>query len=829
MKRICLLILVIGFHPILFSQDKSEIKLKDLKNIEEIYFHNNTQNFKKIVKRWRQYSDIYKVTVDSKVDSVFLMDILTAVSANKNIEELTVSLSNSQSNILSMFDLSHIKKLRISHSKNINQSVFAQNKALLNQLQAFSWVNNQQPLSSTIFQELKQLKNIELIDTQINFINNSLTQNLSKLAFLNTVSVSYINEGNLADISQIKSLQSITLVNIERYKPNVNFFELQNEFETNNHALIDHKTSFKILYANNDETCSENEKNKVINQFGFSDFVQQSKVIENQRIESKNTIKNRESNSPTSVPYKDAFKRPIESLKIDPQSLSINGFKDTVLKFENGTTISIPNQCFVNSKGESVENGITLVYREMNNPISIFASGIPMTTTIDGKKETLTSGGMFEIRAFSGQEELQVKEGKKIEIELASIDDNKPYNFYEFDTNDNEWKDLKKDIIPTPLDTQIVEWNRGANIQLVNSVYTYVSPNLFDTSSFESRFNDLDYFYLCDKEFVKKRVSYQNGLYKDNKKIKNHGIYNTAFVRKKNLVKFVSIPREKRDSFTALRMQFNTPLMQLYFPELIHFNNITFYNNEFSKYRKFKEHYFKNKMYSDLKIEYTKGDDFCVVLLKEKREIVRLILYFYDEDVVKESKKNIYKKNFYRAYSKYNKKRNERAYSFNSLLRFDYLMSLRGSSKTRLDTLNDSIVNKTVMWLKPVNAKRRIELIKTGLYNVDVKYEYVQSKVYELTLYDNDNNPLVFETIYVFDENANTYFKFDNQKVVLQPESLMGIIATTVSGAIYYINKNDIPNIDFNADKVPVKMNKNNTLINSLEKAIKLFISKKMD
>jgi hypothetical protein len=379
------------------------------------------------------------------------------------------------------------------------------------------------------------------------------------------------------------------------------------------------------------------------------------------------------------------------------------------------------------------------------------------------------------------------------------------------------------------LNKPIVEQNKSANIQLVNSVYTYVSPNLFDTSSFENRFNDLDYYNLCDKEFVNKRVSYQNGLYRDNKKIKNFGIYNTIFVRKKNLVKFVSIPREKRDSFTALRMQFNTLQMQLYFPELIHFNNITFYNNEFSKYRKFKEHYFKNKMYSDLKIEYTKGDDFCVVLLKEKREIVRLILYFYDEDVIKESKKNIYKKNFYRAYSKYNKKRNERAYSFNSKLRFDYLMSLRGSSKTRLDTLSDSIVNKTVMWLKPVNAKRRAELIKTGLYNVDVKFEYVQSKVYELTLYDNDNNPLVFETIYVFDENANTYFKFDNQKVVLQPESLMGIIATTVSGAIYYINKNDLPNIDFKADNVPVKMNKNTSVIDSFEKAIKLFISRKLD
>ena len=106
-------------------------------------------------------------------------------------------------------------------------------------------------------------------------------------------------------------------------------------------------------------------------------------------------------------------------------------------------------------------------------------------------------------------------------------------------------------------------------------------------------------------------------------------------------------------------------------------------------------------------------------------------------------------------------------------------MSLRGTSKTRLDTLNDSVVNKTVMWLKPVNAKRRIELIKTGLYNVDVKYEYVQSKVYELTLYDNDNNPLVFETIYVFDENANTYFKFENQKVVKFEETADIILLKT--------------------------------------------------
>jgi hypothetical protein len=50
-----------------------------------------------------------------------------------------------------------------------------------------------------------------------------------------------------------------------------------------------------------------------------------------------------------------------------------------------------------------------------------------------------------------------------------------------------------------------------------------------------------------------------------------------------------------------------------------------------------------------------------------------------------------------------------------------------------------------------------------------------------------------------------------------------------VSGAIYYINKNDIPNIDFKADKVPVKMNKNTSVIDSFEKAIKLFISRKLD
>src|SRR5690606_33019326 len=136
--------------------------------------------------------------------------------------------------------------------------------------------------------------------------------------------------------------------------------------------------------------------------------------------------------------FKSYFKSPIETLQILPLYLPINNTKDTVLKFENGTNISIPNNCFVNSKGEVVENGVTLLYREFNNPLSIFASGIPMKSTIDGKTETLTSGGMFEIRAFKNNEELQIKEGKKIEIELASIDDNKPYNFYEFDTSTNE-------------------------------------------------------------------------------------------------------------------------------------------------------------------------------------------------------------------------------------------------------------------------------------------------------------------------------------------------------------------------------------------------------
>ena len=128
-----------------------------------------------------------------------------------------------------------------------------------------------------------------------------------------------------------------------------------------------------------------------------------------------------------------------------------------------------------------------------------------------------------------------------------------------------------------------------------------------------------------------------------------------------------------------------------------------------------------------------------------------------------------------------------------------------------------------ITWLRPVNAARRIQLVKTGLYNCDVQYENVLAKVFSVSLKNLENSDINFNSIYIFDENANTYFKYETKNIVFQPETLMGIIATTASGALYYLNQSDIKTNNFKEANISLTMNKPDSTINTLEKLLQLF------
>lgn len=87
----------------------------------------------------------------------------------------------------------------------------------------------------------------------------------------------------------------------------------------------------------------------------------------------------------------------------------------------NGTFIDIPKNAFVDKKGNVVKGKLNFKVREYHTAKSILLSGIPMQILND-RNQFMQSSGMIELRVEKNGEELDLNEGKEINIDLASIE-----------------------------------------------------------------------------------------------------------------------------------------------------------------------------------------------------------------------------------------------------------------------------------------------------------------------------------------------------------------------------------------------------------------------
>lgn len=105
----------------------------------------------------------------------------------------------------------------------------------------------------------------------------------------------------------------------------------------------------------------------------------------------------------------------------------------------NGTHVEIPANSIVDQNGKEVMGEVEFRFREMHSAQDIFLSGIPMQMN-DNRDKHLQSMGMVELRVFKGSEELLLKEGKEIGIDVAT--ESKPSDHYDlwFLNNDEDWE-----------------------------------------------------------------------------------------------------------------------------------------------------------------------------------------------------------------------------------------------------------------------------------------------------------------------------------------------------------------------------------------------------
>lgn len=173
------------------------------------------------------------------------------------------------------------------------------------------------------------------------------------------------------------------------------------------------------------------------------------------------------------VPVKNVFKIPTS--------------KPDTLRLENGTTMYIPENAFVDNKNQSVKGEVQLDYIEFHNAADIIVSGIPMKWDNAGTIVDFQTAGMMEIRAYQNNEELNLAEGKSITVDMASQVKGEDYGAYYFDEKINNWTCLKANP---------VKENTYKQSQLVNlektEVFMGTKPDAYNPDAYTF---DLDINY----------------------------------------------------------------------------------------------------------------------------------------------------------------------------------------------------------------------------------------------------------------------------------------------------------------------------------------------
>lgn len=124
----------------------------------------------------------------------------------------------------------------------------------------------------------------------------------------------------------------------------------------------------------------------------------------------------------------------------ESQKFKFPNRKSQNFHLSSGTTIKIPNDCFVDETGSKIKGEVELVFEEFLTPGSIISSQINMKYDSAGSISDFESAGMFRINAFQDGKTIFIAKDKSIEVSLATVDNDKDFNSYYSTQNGDDWQ-----------------------------------------------------------------------------------------------------------------------------------------------------------------------------------------------------------------------------------------------------------------------------------------------------------------------------------------------------------------------------------------------------
>lgn len=177
---------------------------------------------------------------------------------------------------------------------------------------------------------------------------------------------------------------------------------------------------------------------------------------------------------------KSGFKPAFEGVDVPFYSFKFDAAKGTKISLDNGTSINVPKNAFVDKDGKTIAGEVELNYREFHNAADIIASGIPMHDPATG--QYMETAGMFEMKGNQGGDDISIAPGKDIEVKMASYNQDGNFDFWQYDATKGAWSEqdgggqvaaqrlgrngAKGDANPTPTNRPRAEIVRPFNIGL---------------------------------------------------------------------------------------------------------------------------------------------------------------------------------------------------------------------------------------------------------------------------------------------------------------------------------------------------------------------------
>jgi hypothetical protein len=125
-----------------------------------------------------------------------------------------------------------------------------------------------------------------------------------------------------------------------------------------------------------------------------------------------------------------------EGIELPVYVEKVKSKQENKFKMPTGAEIVVPANAFVDKSGNDVKGEVTLKYKEIKSPADIIIENVDMTYDSAGQSLQFMTAGMFDLRAYSGNEEVMLKNGKSIGVSYITEKQGN-YNLYYFD---NGWK-----------------------------------------------------------------------------------------------------------------------------------------------------------------------------------------------------------------------------------------------------------------------------------------------------------------------------------------------------------------------------------------------------